>query len=256
MNLSLKLKRAGEAGSENLPLKSLIDEIDRALDSGAEPKAAFDADGTLWNADLGEAFFEYQIQNRLVELPKDPWKHYHDMKAISAPRAYLWLAQINQGQKIEQVRAWAKACVESNQPLPIFKEQKEIIAHLLQRRVKVSVVTASIAWAVEPAAHLLGLRAEDVIGIRSKVINGFVTADQDGPITYREGKVEGFLHATGSKAPFFVSGNTEGDKPLLEFSSHLRLVVNACDPTNENLTTEKTMAELAQKKNWYLFSRG
>ena len=33
--------------------------------------AAFDADGTLWDADLGENFFQYQIDHKLVELPPD-----------------------------------------------------------------------------------------------------------------------------------------------------------------------------------------
>ena len=31
--------------------------------------AAFDADGTLWDVDLGENFFQYQIDNKQVPLP-------------------------------------------------------------------------------------------------------------------------------------------------------------------------------------------
>ena len=62
--------------------KEIWDRINTALDyalaKDAEPVAAFDADGTLWDTDLGEAFFHYQIDNKLVSLPSEPWSHYQD----------------------------------------------------------------------------------------------------------------------------------------------------------------------------------
>ena len=94
--------------------------------------AAFDADGTLWDVDLGENFFQYQIDQKQVSLPADPWNHYLEMKKVNDdPRAaYLWLAQINAGKSLEQVRDWAQIAFESIVPAPIFSEQKKLIAVL------------------------------------------------------------------------------------------------------------------------------
>ena len=88
--------------------------------------AAFDADGTLWDTDLGENFFHYQIDQKHVPLPENPFEHYLEMKKINNdPRsAYVWLAQINQGKSVEQVRKWAQEAFESIRPNPIFSEQQ------------------------------------------------------------------------------------------------------------------------------------
>src|SRR5437868_11358775 len=103
--------------------------VDYALAKDSEPIAAFDADGTLWDIDLGETLFHYQIDNNLVELPPEPWNYYQELKKKNndPSEAYLWLAQINEAQKVERVREWAAQGVKEQQPVPIFEEQKKII---------------------------------------------------------------------------------------------------------------------------------
>src|SRR5258708_6380902 len=84
----------------------------------SRPIAAFDAYGTLWDTDIGETFFLHQIKNcALPNMPKDPWKHYHDLKEVDRIRAYYWLAQINMGQKLSQVRSWAQTSLQNAGPL-------------------------------------------------------------------------------------------------------------------------------------------
>jgi phosphoserine phosphatase len=216
--------------------------------------AAFDADGTLWNTDLGEALFDYQVRNRLLpNLPPDPWAHYEHLKAnVSHEVAYIWLAQINEGLPLSQVQAWAREAVAEMHPVPVFPEIKDLIAHMRSLDVEVYIVTASIKWAVEPGAHLVGLTPDHVIGIRTKVKNGIVTTEQDGPLTYRQGKVEGLLGVTGGAGPFFCAGNTEGDLPLLESATDLRLVVCGSPEDNCNFATEQKMMALASERGWYL----
>src|SRR3989344_8816134 len=85
--------------------------LDYALAKDSEPVAVFDADGTLWDTDLGEGFFQHQIDHKLVSLPQDPWTHYEELKKKDPAEAYLWLAQINQGQKLETVQKWAEHAV-------------------------------------------------------------------------------------------------------------------------------------------------
>lgn len=232
--------------------KRLTTALDEELRTNPRPIAAFDADGTLWDTDLGESFFKYQIANsKLPGLPTDPWRHYRDWKESGDPRpAYLWLAQINAGQKIAQVKSWARESVAQSSPLPVFHEQKKWIEHMLSRGVEVYVVTASIKWAVEPGAARLGLPEDRVIGIRTRVMDGIVGSEQEGPISYREGKVEALLHATGGRLPFFSSGNTMGDFALLGAATRLAMAVGAAPEGHELWKTEDELRSHAAEKGW------
>lgn len=231
-------------------LQSLLTDLERLRPKG-RAIAAFDADGTLWDTDLGEQFFQYKIDNGLVSLPEDAWGHYEWLKKNKGnPAAYLWLAQICEGVDLHQVRAWAEASVAAK-PLPIYHEQRAILAKLLELEVEIYIVTASIKWAVEPGALRLGLNFDNVMGIETEVINGVVTAKQKGVITYREGKASALLERTGGLAPYFAAGNTEGDKWLLEAATDLRLVLSSGPVGGTNFATEQVMLALAQQRGWY-----
>lgn len=231
-------------------LQNFLDELERQRPAG-RAVAAFDADGTLWDTDLGEGLFLYQIENNLVQLPADPWGHYEWMKEHKGhPAAFLWLAQICKGYPLEKVREWAERAVASK-PLPIYEEQVRIIEKLQSLQVEIYVVTASIKWAVEPGAKRLGLNYDQVVGIETEVVNGIVTDKQKGIISYREGKPLALLEKTGQLRPYFAAGNTEGDKWLLESATQLRLVMSSAHEKHENWPTESTMLELAKSRGWH-----
>lgn len=214
--------------------------------------AAFDADGTLWDIDLGENFFNYQIDKKCVPLPENPWNHYLNLKKVNDdPRAaYLWLAQINSGQSLQQVRTWSAAAFESVHPVPIFSEQKKLIQLFLEHQVKIFIVTASITWAVEPGAIALGLSSDHVIGVETKVTGGLVTTDGVHPITYKQGKVEALLKSTNGILPFFASGNSTGDTDLLKSATHLRLAVSAASRDDKLFRTENELMKIAESNQW------
>lgn len=215
--------------------------------------AAFDADGTLWDTDLGENFFQHQIDNKLVSMPSDPWKHYLDAKKINNdPRdAYVWLAQINKGQTVEQVREWSQNAFDQIQPKPIFSEQKKLIDLLLAHDVQVYIVTASIRWAVEPGARALGLSNENVIGIETEVVDNIISEKKVLPITYRQGKVDALLAKTKGIQPFLSAGNTIGDYELLQASTHFQLAVSAASRDDRLFKSENDLQTMAIEKNWW-----
>lgn len=233
-------------------IKKRIDNVLERIDR--PPVAAFDADGTLWRGDMGEAFFEYQIKKGLVPLPRDPWGHYEWLKKESSyTTAYLWLAQICAGFKLAEVRSWANSALHEID-VGVFETQQEIVRHLLQNKVQVYVVTASVKWAVEPAAEFyFGLPYESVLGIKVKEgENGLLTADADGPITWREGKAEALLARTQGVRPFFCAGNTTGDLALLETATDIGLIMASARPGEGNYATEQEMLEIAKLRGWYL----
>lgn len=226
-----------------------------AIENESCPIAAFDADGTLWNTDLGEAFFRYQIANLnlpvLHKLPTDPWTYYRNWKSSGDPRpAYLWLAQINQGYSLTQVRKWAIENVKKMSPLPIFEPQRQLISYFLKMRVKVFVVTASVKWAVEPGANLLGIPQEQVLGVATKNSEGIISDAQDGFITYRQGKVDALLDHNSGQKPFFCCGNTTGDSNLLASASKLSLAVCSSQEGDELFQSERLLQEEAKKHGW------
>ncbi len=231
-------------------LEALLADLEKFRPKG-RAIAAFDADGTLWNTDMGEAFFDYQIQHKLVPLPGDPWGHYNYVKDhVSHTDAYVWLAQILKGVPLTQVRKWAEESVASR-PLNVFAETKIIFEKLRELKVEIYIVTASITWAVEPAARRLGLLDKDVIGIETEVVNGVVTDKPKGVVTYREGKARALLAKTGDVRPYFCAGNTEGDYWLLEEATDLRLVLSSAPEGTENFPTEAKMLSLAKKRGWH-----
>lgn len=232
-------------------LERLLETLTKKLPSGPAV-AAFDADGTLWDIDMGESFFEYVIKNKLVPLPDDPWNHYFSMQdKVSKEAAYLWLAQIFKGVALDQVRQWAQANVATIPSLPVFDFQKRVISHLLNLGVDVYIVTASIKWAVEPAAHLVGLTPEKVLGIETEMENGKVGMKQKGILTYREGKLQRLLQETNGVRPYFCSGNTEGDLELLKGATDVRFVMSNTVGAHPNYQTERVMVETARSEGWF-----
>ncbi len=233
------------------------DAVRAALKSGQiqKPIAAFDADGTLWSFDAGENFFQFQIDNKLVPMPADPWAHYETLKERSHPEAYLWLAQILKGNPISEVRNWAREAVGAYPGgLPAFSWMKEIINFLRDMNVEVYVVTASITWAVEPAAEMLGIPADHVIGVETAIENGIVSTLQNGPITWREGKVDGLLRKTGGIKPLFAAGNTMGDFHLIDSATHVHVVNATVARGHENYSTEQELVREGTERGWNILS--
>lgn len=227
--------------------------LEQVLKQDPHPIAAFDADGTLWDMDLGENFFQFQIDNNSVPLPKNAFLHYEEMKKQNNdPRAaYLWLAAINKDKELAEVQKWAHEAVQHAKPIPVFDEQQKLIELFLKKGVHVYVVTASIKWAVEPGAlEFYQLPFEQVIGVQTKVLDGKVTDIQEGIVSYRQGKVEALLEATQGKKPFFCSGNTMGDFELLSAATHLSLAVSAANQDDKLYRTERELQTHAQQKGW------
>ena len=234
-------------------VKTLQKSVLKAMDENPGPYyAAFDADGTLWDSDLGEQFFQYQIDHcDLDSLSSvDPWEYYETTKHVDPIKAYLWLAQISKGASLEQVRTWAKESVETY-GARVFESQKNMISWLQAQGVEVFIVTASIQWAVEPAGMLAGVPFENVLGIQTRIDEkGLVTDEQFGPITWRDGKAKAILARTKGVPPIFCSGNTLGDISLIETSVGAKLCVQTQLKENGLFDEESKLFEHAQKNKW------
>lgn len=212
--------------------------------------AAFDADGTLWDIDLGELFFDYEIHHCNLSLPADPWGYYHRTKEVDTPKAYLWLAQINAGQKLSTVRNWAEKAFLSFNPYPFLSFQRRLIEFLHSEEFEVYVVTASVKWAVEPGARRLGIPEGHVLGVTTKLNGEIVGAEQSGHITWRDGKAKALLEATNGVRPLLAAGNTTGDTALIESSQLIKIAVQSQKSDEPLFSTEQELQSVATERGW------
>ena len=197
-------------------------------------------------------FFQYQIDHCQLNPLKniDPWEHYLEEKKTNPCKAFLWLAQINEGQKLSQVKTWSQKACEQKKTI-IFESQKKWIHWLHKKNIQVLIVTASVSWAVEPMVYELGLDPKQVLGIKTKIDgNGFITDRQEGPVTWGTGKAQALLNYTKNVRPVFCCGNTKSDLALLETSLGDRLCIQS-HSQNTPLYKEETELRLhAEKNNW------
>jgi phosphoserine phosphatase len=241
-------------------LKTILTSVDDYQKNTAGPHyAAFDVDGTLWDSDVGENFFQYQIDH--CDLPAlqgiDPWEHYLTLKKKHPPDAYLWLAQISSGFSINDVETWAEKAIEKF-PLQVFESQKNLIVELQSRGIEVFTVSASVGWAVAAAMPMMNLKKQNALGVCTKVVNGKVTSEIDGVVTWREGKAQALLHRTNNVMPLFCSGNSSGDIHLLGLARAQALAVQTqtAEPPHHAslLADEQTLLNLAREKKWLTHS--
>ncbi|MEK7357730.1 MAG: haloacid dehalogenase-like hydrolase [Bdellovibrionota bacterium] len=229
-------------------LHAILDQADR---DGVPKIAAFDADNTCWDSDAGETFFDWQIHNSgLPGLPADPWARYKELKKPDPRIGYVWLAQISAGQTLAQVRAWATRCLAQVSPWPVYQSQKKLIAELHRRGYEVFIVTASIKWAVEPFAALVGVDFDHVLGIETEVVGDIVTDRPVLPMTWREGKAEGLLKRTGGVRPVLACGNTLGDTAMLALATHAQLAVCTQDRPSGLFDEETKLWVEARERGW------
>lgn len=230
----------------------LFQSIQNSLDPAADQKvAAFDADGTLWDTDLGEAFFRYQIQNcPLPGLTKDPWGEYQRRKSDNYALGCLWLAQINAGQSLSQVREWAEACFQSLEPVPIFENARRWIDLLQAYDFDIYIITASTSWSVEPAARRLGIPIENVLGMHTSQKNGLLTDEGIEPLTYAAGKAKALITRRNGTKPQICFGNSSGDVALLESATHAAVAVKTQTEGTELFESEMKLQLIAAERGW------
>ncbi|MGH1467946.1 MAG: HAD family hydrolase [Bdellovibrionales bacterium] len=225
--------------------------IETALqDSTANPIAAFDADGTCWFSDVGRDFFQHQIDKNFFVNESYTWDDYQREEDKDVKLGLFWLAEILAGFSLEEIRAFGEAYTKEVRP-SFVEHQKEIIKFLIEKNVQVYIVTASVKWTVEAAALELGIPRENVIGVQTEIEDGIITKKQKGYLSWHEGKVDALLDHTNGKKPFFASGNTTSDIPLMKTSTHLRQVVRSVGPDSEIFSGESKALAVAKEHGWH-----
>jgi phosphoserine phosphatase len=178
--------------------------------------AAFDADGTLWREDVGEAFLRHLISLGWVTLPdgSDPYEAYERAVDRDKKTGYAYAAQLMAGLAQEAVAAEAVFFASEWVPERVVADTAGLIQLCKSAGLRSVVISASALPIVHAAAAVAGFPAADCRGIETAVRNGKYTDALIEPVTYAQGKVE-CARALGTLA-LACGDSLLGDLPMLE----------------------------------------
>lgn len=205
--------------------------------------AAFDADGTLWRDDVGEAFLRHLVAIGWVRLPdgSDPYEAYERAVERDKRTGYVYAAQLQDGLAQAEVAAEAERFARSWVPPRLVRSAAELRDLCLDAGLRPVVVSASPSPIVRAAAPLA--RFGECAGIEVRVRGGRFTADVVEPVTYAEGKVE----AASRLGPLVVAcgDSLTGDLALLSAARVSAVVApRAGSP----------LADEARRRGWWILS--
>ena len=228
--------------------------IDRVLLSKSTKKiAVFDADGTLWNDDIGDSFFKWQIKNRAapgLRNVTDPWEHYQNLCKKNPATGYGWLAQINSGLTEEELLSQTTSYFKDHFRSKIEWNMRDLIQRLIQNKFDVWICTASIKWAVSPALTELGLNSKFIIGTEVELDSEMrLTENIISPVPYRAGKKH-WLETKLSERPLLVAGNSMGDAEMMGLATVLPLAVVFKPHLEAVQESEVSLLQEAKRRNW------
>jgi HAD superfamily phosphoserine phosphatase-like hydrolase len=168
--------------------QGLIDAV-RAV-SSARGVAAFDADGTLWREDVGEAFLRHLVSLGWVRLPdgSDPYRAYERAVERDRRSGYAYAAQLQAGLEEAKLAAEAARFAGTWIPPRLIAPVQELRAACASAGLRLVVVSASPLPIVRAAAPLAGF--SECVAIEVRVRAGRFTGEVLEPVVYAEGKVE------------------------------------------------------------------
>ena len=206
--------------------------------------AAFDADGTLWRDDIGEAFLRHLIALGWVALPdgSDPFAAYERRVGQDRAAGYAYAAQLQRGLLAAQLDAEAVAFARGWVPPRLIAGARALRELCAQAGLAPVVISASALPIVQAAAPLAGFARW--AGIETRVCDGRYTDELVPPVTYAAGKVE---KARSFGAPGLACGDSlTGDLALLEAATVAVVVAPA---------RGSPLADEARRRGWPILSQ-
>lgn len=220
--------------------RPVADAVLRVLDGAPGRRTAcFDADGTLWSEDIGEASFRFLLAGgALPALPgADAEAVYRDYEArVDADRAtgYAWAVQCMAGVAEADVRRWSRQMAYA---WPNYRPAMiGLLRGLADAGVEVWVVSASSAWVVRAAVARYGVAPDRVIAMESVVRDGVLTDEMVRPLICLAGKVSAIDRYIGVR-PDLAAGDSTGDLAMLQ-AAREPIVIGRNDQPDNALVRE------------------
>ncbi len=198
--------------------------------------AVFDADGTLWYDDIGEAFARWLVEGELLKRAdkRGFWDEYERRVAESRIDGYTWVVQIMAGLPEADVKLWCKQLAAA---WPNYRaKMKALIAGLQAEGFETWICSASNYWIVHATAPYMGIPEDRVLGIETVVNDGVLSSSPVYPRPCNQGKVSAIQKHIGVK-PVFTFGDSMGDFEMLAYADQ-PLIVGRRDHRDNELVRQ------------------
>jgi len=209
--------------------------------------AVFDADGTLWREDVGEAFLRHLVSLGWIRLPdgSDPYAAYE--RAVGRDRAagYAYAAQLQAGLEVARVQAEAARFAASWIPPRRVGDVVALREVCEEAGLVPTVVSASPLPIVLAAAPLAGIAKDRCRGIEVRVRDGRFTDEVVAPVTYAGGKVAAL--ARSGRLAVACGDSLGGDLAMMEAA---QVAVAVAPASGSPLSIE------ARKRGWFVLDQG
>lgn len=205
--------------------------------------ACFDADGTLWGEDIGEAFFRWLIAGKILPSQRPDqavWEEYEGRVAENRSAGYAWAVAMMAGLEEADIVRWSQQMAAA---WPNYRlAMAGMVAAMKAVDIEVWIVSASNRWTVTAAAPKMGFTANRVVGMAVSVVNGVLTDHAVQPLICNAGKVDGIDRYIGQR-PLIAVGDSMGDFELLE-SAQVPIVIGRHDKPGAELLA------VARERGW------
>jgi phosphoserine phosphatase len=226
------VRDAARAKSFDAPVARRLMEFLQSCSEGT--LATFDADGTLWSVDVGEAFLRFAgEEGHLPNWPRGPasWQEYERRLATGNLRhAFEFCVTAFEGADALAIAALAENFVRSRWAEYVFPAMKDLVRAMRQAEVDVWIVSGSPAWCVVPGAALVGIPENRVIAAIPALEGGRISDRMGAPLPTLETKVDAIVASAG-RPPHFAAGNSTYDYAMLESARAVALLI---DPPTDN----------------------
>jgi phosphoserine phosphatase len=218
--------------------------ISDAIAAAGPGYAVFDADGTLWREDVGEAFLRHLVHLGLVSLPgrRDPYAAYEEAVARDKRTGYAYAAQLHAGLAAARVQAEAARFAAQWVPLRLIASTSLLLTACRGAGLVPVVVSASQIDIVRAAVIHAGIPWDRCAGMCTALdAAGRYTENLIEPLTYAEGKLTAAARAGWGPIRVAAGDSITGDLALLSAAAVPVVVAPA---------SGSALAEEAKKRGW------
>ena len=183
--------------------------------------AVFDCDGTLWEGDAGEGFFDWELKQGVVSDAIVRWARprYADYKAgkVSEDDMCGEMVTMHRGMNETDVQQAANRYFDgfaSN----IFPEMKQLVERLQDSGCDVWAVSSTNLWVIQAAMRYFAIKLDHILAATAEIKNGVVT---DKLVRVPTGPTK--PHAIRDiiqRDPDAAFGNSRWDAEMLAMSGH------------------------------------
>jgi phosphoserine phosphatase len=210
--------------------------------------AAFDCDGTLWSGDVGEGFFDWELNQKnvlydaLEPLERSLRARYADYRSGNVAEDQMCGEMVTMHKGIAEsvmMRA-ATEYFDIAFPDKIFPEMRDLIRRLHDAGCEVWAVSSSNEWVIRAAMKHFGIPENRILAAAVEIENGIIT-DRLIRVPSGPGKPQA-LREVVKKEIDAAFGNARWDTEMLAMAKHAFAV-------NPNPDLEAT----ARQRGWTIY---